>query len=188
VQAPSQLKGGDQVTVTAIGTPRGKASLTIEGLLDKVPMPEIRDGVYETSYTVRRSDNIAASKVTVKLNKGNSSEVSMDYSVPLILDALPPVLTSTQPLNGAVVSDRLSSIIATYGDGAGSGVNTQGIKLLVNGVDVSSAATINSGFLTYKPSSPFKENAVNLELQVSDKAGNASNLKWSFSFDKPYQP
>ena len=56
-----QLESGDTVTFTLEGTPRGKASVRINGIARVIPLKEIDRGVYEGSYTIKRGDRLAAS-------------------------------------------------------------------------------------------------------------------------------
>lgn len=60
-----RLVSGDTVTFTLEGTPRGKATARINGISRIIPLKEIDRGVYEGSYTIKRSDRLADS-ITVR--------------------------------------------------------------------------------------------------------------------------
>jgi len=63
VEAPQKLVAGEELTLTLSGTPGGKASARIAGVKGKIVLDEIRAGVYEGSYTVKRRDRIEANSV-----------------------------------------------------------------------------------------------------------------------------
>ena len=56
-----RLERGDTVTFTVEGTPRGRASVRINGISRTIPLKEIDRGIYEGSYTIQRNDRLAAS-------------------------------------------------------------------------------------------------------------------------------
>lgn len=56
-----EVENGDTVTFTLEGTPRGRASVRIDGIARVILLKEIERGVYEGSYTIKRNDHLAAS-------------------------------------------------------------------------------------------------------------------------------
>lgn len=67
------LRPGDELLVTAYGTPKSTASFKLEGLNQNrsIAMTEVKKGVYKGQYTIRRNDRQIKSKLTVTLsNKG----------------------------------------------------------------------------------------------------------------------
>jgi hypothetical protein len=56
-----RLVRGETVTFTLEGTPRGRASVRIDGISRTIPLKEVDRGVYEGKYTLRRNDALAAS-------------------------------------------------------------------------------------------------------------------------------
>lgn len=57
---PEQLSPGAALTFTVEGTPRAKASVRIGTIARTIPLKEVSRGIYEGSYTIRRTDKIAA--------------------------------------------------------------------------------------------------------------------------------
>ena len=56
-----RLERGDTVTFTVEGTPRGRATVRINGIARVIPLKEVDPGVYEGSYTIQRNDRLADS-------------------------------------------------------------------------------------------------------------------------------
>lgn len=57
---PEELAPGVELTFTVEGTPRAKASVRIGGINRIIPLKEVSEGVYEGTYTVRRTDRAMA--------------------------------------------------------------------------------------------------------------------------------
>ncbi len=184
-RATGPLLAGDELVVKATGTPKATASFSIEGFVQNLPLKETQEGVYEGSYTVRRNDSKANAKLLVTLSRPGSDPVTQAADTPVSIDALPPLLQNAQPENGSSVASRTPDISTSYGDGEGTGVDPQTIRLLVNEQDVTKQATIGRDFIAYRPSQPLADNAMKAEVQMADRAGNKTNLKWSFNFGTP---
>lgn len=59
IAAPPNLVAGEELDLSLSGTPGGKASARIAGVKGKILLDEIRAGVYEGRYTIKRRDRIA---------------------------------------------------------------------------------------------------------------------------------
>lgn len=71
VEPSAYLSGGNDLRFTLIGTPGGKAHLTIKGVKGKVLLPEVRNGHYANTYTIKNRDRITSnSTVTANLRLG----------------------------------------------------------------------------------------------------------------------
>lgn len=71
VDPPARLAAGEELILTMSGTPGGTASARIAGVKGKLLLNEIRNGVYEGTYTIRDRDRIAAdATVTGRLRVG----------------------------------------------------------------------------------------------------------------------
>ncbi|MDQ3272553.1 MAG: hypothetical protein M3Q12_10380, partial [Pseudomonadota bacterium] len=60
-----KLEPGAELRFALNGMPGGTAEFDIPGVVSKVPMREVRPGVYEGAYTIRRLDNLAPSRPAV---------------------------------------------------------------------------------------------------------------------------
>jgi len=89
----SKVGPGSEIEFMLTGTPGRNVTLQIAGATANVPMPEVRPGHYEGSYTVRSRDRItAASLVTARVGKdGEEVTALLDQSV--IAGAPSPVMS-----------------------------------------------------------------------------------------------
>jgi hypothetical protein len=184
-RAAGPLLAGDELVVKATGTPKANASFAVEGFVQNLPLKETQEGVYEGSYTVRRNDSKANAKLLVTLSRPGSDPLTQAADTPISIDALPPLLQNAQPENGSAVASRTPDISTSYSDGEGTGVDPQTIRLLVNEQDVTKQATVGRDFIAYRPPQPLADNAMKAEVQMADRAGNKTSLKWAFSFGTP---
>jgi uncharacterized protein with FMN-binding domain len=87
VDPANQITPGTEIGLVVEGTRKGKASVRIAGVPRTINLPEVDDGVYEGSYTVRSNDKIATNaSVKATLKSGSRSTVATVY-----LKAAPPV-------------------------------------------------------------------------------------------------
>jgi hypothetical protein len=76
------LTEGDELIVTAYGTPRSIANFSLDGINRNrtINMIEIERGVYEGSYTIRRNDRQVNSRLTVSLSRQGIIPTIKEYS------------------------------------------------------------------------------------------------------------
>lgn len=58
VSAPPQVQPGDELILALHGMPGGQASASVQGIAQRIALPEVKPGVYEGAYVVRRKDNV----------------------------------------------------------------------------------------------------------------------------------
>lgn len=63
VNAPAQVQAGDELVFALHGMPGGQASAVVRGIEPRVLLTEVRPGVYEAAYVVRRKDALRGSLV-----------------------------------------------------------------------------------------------------------------------------
>jgi outer membrane lipoprotein SlyB len=75
VQAPNRVRPGEELRFSLRGAPGGQARVDIEGANADVPLREVRRGVYEGRYVVRRQDRLRGelSAVAYLVNDGRES-------------------------------------------------------------------------------------------------------------------
>lgn len=72
VEPVADLSGGNDLQFTVIGTPGGKVDLVIAGVKGKIFLPEVNNGEYAGSYTIRNRDRVTShSVVTANLRMGD---------------------------------------------------------------------------------------------------------------------
>ncbi len=184
--ARSVLKAGDSFTVTFRGSLGGSASFDVFGIVADVRMREARPGVYGAqpavysgSYTVRAGDSARQAVVVATLKVGNQDVVA-SADRPLTVDTRPPEIVLREPIPDARLTNSRPNIVVSFFDGESS-VNPGAVRLLVNGRNVTAESTITDRSASYNPQAPFSPGPVQLELIVSDRAGNTERTEWSFA-------
>ena len=72
VEPARRLTAGNELAFTLYGTPGGTANVRINGVPGRIFLDEVEVGVYEGTYTIKKSDRIAANTaVTANLRLGN---------------------------------------------------------------------------------------------------------------------
>ena len=72
VEPARRLTAGNELTFTLYGTPGGTASARISAVARKIVLEEVEAGVYEGTYTIKKTDHIGATtSATANLRVGN---------------------------------------------------------------------------------------------------------------------
>ncbi|MGQ2978670.1 MAG: Ig-like domain-containing protein [Polaromonas sp.] len=174
-----KLEPGAELRFTLTGRPGGTADFDIPGVVSNVPMREVRPGVYEGAYTIRRLDNLAPSRPAVATLRAGNRAVSSTLAQSLMADAKPPVVRNVSPLDGtSVPRGAATSVSATFDDAGGVGVDIKTVRILLAGRDVTAASQITAQFFTYRADLPAGRYPV--DVSARDLAGNAVRQTWSF--------
>ena len=174
----AKIEPGTELRFTAAGTPNGRATLTIDGVVRDVAMPEVGRGRYEGAYTIRRNDNFPASlNITMALeSNGQVSRSKLNQA--LLVDARPPTVKNLSPKNNEVVTGSPVSVSATFDDMGGVGVDPKTVKLTIGGQDQTRNASITAQFLTWR--GDLRPGNYAVEVTASDNAGNPVKQNWAF--------
>ena len=184
VKANAWAKGEEIVAVTMNGTPGGQAYFTIPGVVEQVAMRETSAGVYAGEYKIpaQTAKVITVSGATVVGSlKVGSNERLIQHGTALNIDNQKPRITALTPENGVRIEERRPSISAVLSDEAGSGINKNKVLVMVDGVNVTSKATITENFVVYKPDKDLDKKLIKASIRVEDKAGNAIASIWEFT-------
>ncbi|MFN3570621.1 MAG: Ig-like domain-containing protein [Polaromonas sp.] len=174
-----KLEPGAELRFTVNGMPGGTAEFDIPGVVSNVPMREVRPGVYEGAYTIRRLDNLAPSRPAVATLRAGNRAVTSTLAQSLMVDAKPPVVRNVTPLDGtSVPRGAATSVSATFDDAGGVGVDPKTVRILLAGRDVTAASQITAQFFTYRADLPAGRYPV--DVSARDLAGNAVRQTWSF--------
>ena len=178
--ASKPLKAGDTLTATLNGTPGGKASFAIPGVVEEVPMKETSSGVYEGTFTIPKNTSATRAAVLGRLVAGGVTSALIQAPGNLMIDSQPPKITDFGPARGATVESDHPLIYATLTDGAGVGVNPDATRINVDGMDVSGDATITGSLFTYRPKDALAGGLHHVSVSLADKAGNVATTEWPF--------
>jgi len=118
----------------------------------------------------------------------NANNPSATVSIALLFippDTTPPGIANLQPSDGSTVGDGFPTISAGYDDP--SGIDIESVLIRVDGIDVTSSATVTSTGVSYTPTSSLSEGIHSVYLEVNDDSSdhNKATKSWSFSVDLP---
>lgn len=183
MRSAGRLERGRELRFRLVGTPGGDAWLDIPGVIRGVDLDEVRPGVYEGTYTIRRRDNLAAfaRAVATLQNDGHRSTSRVENLQPGYgpgADESGPRITDLAPQNGDRITDRGRTVISARLRDDGGGVDPSTVRLRVDGQDVTGDARIVGEELRYRQDLAPGRHTV--ELTVRDRAGNRSTRSWSF--------
>ena len=101
VDITDQLTPGSDIDFTLEGTPKGQATVRLNGIAKNIVLREVESGVYEGSYTLSRRDRLTApptARATLKGKKGSTvlTRTLLTSAAPAIAAPAPvPAATAT---------------------------------------------------------------------------------------------
>jgi hypothetical protein len=174
----ARIEPGAELQFASAGTPGAKASFNIEGVVQGVPMREVRPGRYEGAYTIRRNDNFPAALKIIGILEANGQVMRSQLNQTLLVDAKPPTIQNLAPQNNETVAGSPVSVSATFDDRGGVGVDPKTVKLMIGGQDMTRNASITAQFLTWR--GDLRPGVYPVEVLAADVAGNAVRQNWTF--------
>lgn len=176
---------GTELKFTLNGTPRGRAFFTIENIVTNRAMEEVRPGVYEGTYTIRRQDNFTPALRVTSILQANGQTARESLNQRLVNDNEPPSVSNISPKdNDSVSYSSAFTVSGNFDDAHGSGVDPKSVKIIFDGKDVTSQSTITSQNFSYRPATLVAGNH-SVDVRARDQAGNASRTQWSFRIGAP---
>lgn len=178
-----RIEPGADLRFALEGTPGATVVIDLPGIANDLALREVRSGVYEGSYTLRRADNFNPNRpIVATLRMGDritTANLNSSSGRPPSVDNRPPTLTFLVPAEGTIVPAGPSvHIAATFEDGGGSGVDPASVQILVSGRNVTREAQISRQSLSYWGALPPGRHTV--DVSARDLAGNAMRKSWSF--------
>lgn len=176
-----RFEPGTELKFTMTGTPHGRAFFTIDNVVANRAMDEVRAGVYEGRYTIRRQDGFTPGlRVTGTLQaNGQTARAQLDQR--LVNDNEPPSVTNVSPRdNENVASSNTLTISGAFDDARGTGVDPKSVKVIFDGKDVTAQSTVTAQNFSYHPTTSLAAGNHTVEVRARDQAGNASRTNWSF--------
>ncbi len=181
VGAKGPLRAGDAFTVTLHGTPGGRASFDIGTYLTGLPVPETAPGTYLTKYTVPDGINFSRTTIYGHLSVGTSDAPRAEAAQLVAVTTTKPQIVDIAPPGGQTVNNNKPSIYATYRTPTDAGIDVGKVRIEVNGLDVTAAATRTDQFVTYSPGVALSDGPVTVTITIADNAGNAQTRTWTFT-------
>lgn len=183
-----RIEPGRELRFRLVGTPGADAWLDIPGVIRGVDLEELRPGVYEGRYTVRRRDDAAAfGKAVATLRNGNQRATARvdlrgrdeDFGqAPAGRDDRAPLITDLTPANGERIGERGRTHISAHLGDEGSGIDRDSVHLRLNGRDVGPDVRVSESEVHYR--ADLDPGRYTAELTVRDRAGNATTKAWTF--------
>ncbi len=101
-----------------------------------------------------------------------------------LMDVTAPTISDLTPGNNSFTNDQTPTISACIKDDPdGIGVDEKSITLKLNGEDLAYEYIPETGLVTATPPSPLPDGEYEVELKVSDRAGNEAEKTWKFTVD-----
>ena len=179
VKPINKIEPGAELKFTVNGTPRAKASFSIEEVAKDIAMVETQPGTYEGAYTIRRLDNFPSTINIVATVDANGQAVRSRLTQSLLIDGKPPVVKNVSPRDGETVINNPVLISATFDDAGGVGIDTKTVRVLVGGVDVTRSAGVTPQFFSYR--ADLKPGPYAVDVSARDVAGKALHHAWNFN-------
>ena len=154
----------------------------------RIALREQAPGRYVGTHTIRRGERIdPTQKITARASYG-SLTIAQKFSYPASFQALAmggaarderaPRAFDLTPANGGRIDERGRTFIHAKFDDRGTGVDPRSVRLIVDGLDVTSDARIDEDEVAYRER--LGRGAHRAELVVRDRAGNVSRTAWNF--------
>ena len=178
-----KIEPGAELRFSLNGMPGGAAEVDLPGVA-RVAMQEVRPGVYEGAYTLRRTDNLTPSRpIVASLRVGNET-VRSNLTQGLTADAKPPVLRNLSPKEGEAITDRSAiAVSATFDDAGGVGVDPKSVRIVVAGRNVTPESEVTPQFFSHRAN--LQPGRYTVDVTAKDLAGNAMRKTWNFDVVVP---
>jgi hypothetical protein len=181
-----RLEPGRELRFRLVGRPGGDAWMDIPGVIRGVDLGEVRPGVYEGTYTVRRRDDLDAfERAVATLQHGEQrSTARVDLRGGdrefgrAERDERAPQISDLTPDNGENVRERNNTRISARVSDDGSGIDADSVRLRLNGRDVTADTRVNDDRVVFRDD--LEPGRYTAELTVRDRAGNSSTKAWTF--------
>ncbi len=184
-----RIEAGRELRFRLRGTPGADAWLDIPGVIRGVDLVEVRPGVYEGNYTVRRRDDVNAfSRAVATLRNGNQRATARvdlrgrdeDFGEAPATprDERSPQITELTPANGERVGERGRTMISARLQDEGSGIDRDSVRLRINGRDAGPDLRVSEEDVRFR--TDLEPGRYTAELSVRDRAGNSTTKSWTF--------
>jgi hypothetical protein len=175
----NKIEPGADLKFALAGVPGAKVTFTIEGVVKDVPMPEVKSGQYEGSYTIRRLDHFPSNVGIIGTLEANGQAVRSRLNQALVTDAKPPVIKNLSPRENETVSGNPILVSGTFDDAGGVGIDTKNVRIILSGNDITGNATVTQQFFSYR--ADLHPGTYPVEVNAKDLSGNAVRRNWVFT-------
>lgn len=176
--------GGETVRFSMQANPNLSPILYVNGGKTALPMREVSPGKYQANYVIPGSgssrvaflDDTPFSIVTIG---GKQTVVPLKQQI--AVDNTPPQILNPEPANSTQTMIGRPVIGAALSDSGGSGLDLTSITIWVDGVDVTTNASVTRQFVSYRPESNLTPGKHTFRISARDMAGNEAQENGSFT-------
>lgn len=180
-----RIEPGAQLRFRLEGTPGGEAWVDVPGVISGLDLDEVRPGLYEGAYTVRRRDDPDAfGRAQATLRHGRNQATAYvdtrdegDRDWGRGRDEQPPQFGALVPKQGERIPEGRAQVSARFGDDR-SGVDPRSVRLRISGRDVTGESRIGDNGIEWR--GDLRPGHYVAELSLRDRAGNAASRSWNF--------
>jgi len=169
---------GATLKMRLMGTGGGQATFDVMGFAAGVPMEEVRTGVYRADWVVPAGVQETPCTMVGHLRAGGQ-DVTVPLQETFWVDGVAPVINQKAPDEGATVQTARPTLSVQYTE-AGSGVDPQAVKLLLDGQDVTPGVVVGTGNCQYEVPEALGVGAHEVRFEMADVAGNKTRATWRF--------
>jgi hypothetical protein len=185
-----RIEAGADLRFMLEGTPGAAVLIDLPGIGNDLALREVRPGVYEGSYTLRRADNFNPNRpIVATLRIGDritSANLTPGGGRPggdnraTHADSRAPTLKFLDPAEGSTVPPGGQAHVAgTFEDFGGSGIDPASVQVMLSGRNITREAQITRQTFSYwGPALPPGRHTV--DVAARDGAGNLMRKSWSF--------
>ena len=177
-----RVEPGADLRFALEGTPGAAVVVDLPGIGNNLALREVRPGVYEGGYTLRRNDNFDPRRPIVATLRSGDRVTTSNLGVPVGrfgTDNQPPVVVNLSPREGEQI--RVGpplQIGASFDDGRGVGVDPASVQILLSGRNVTRDAQVTREGFNLRAALPPGRHTV--DVTARDLAGNTVRKAWSF--------
>ncbi|MEI6500420.1 MAG: stalk domain-containing protein, partial [Armatimonadota bacterium] len=136
------FRRGDVLKLQLRGTPGGQAVVSIERLVDNLPLGEVQPGVYEGAYTISARDDWRGLAIAGDLTVGGVPAETVVPQTRVVIDNTPPTIAGMSPTDGSLVPNSSPIIGLAFRAGGEAPIDLRSARLWVNGRDVSNGLQV----------------------------------------------
>ncbi len=173
------LTAGETLQLVMLGSAGGTATVLLPGQATALTLAEIAPGVYAADLEIPDGMEIASTRLTGRLANAAGQSASVQSTVEVMVDTLPPRVYNMTPPPDGVVEAVQPRISASFQDRGPSGIDPSSVSVTLDGRDASPRAEVTAtGFVrTPERLTPGRHS---FGVEVSDFAGNTAMESWEF--------
>ncbi len=170
---------GETIRIRLIGTPGGKATVSLPELGIQRSLAEVKPGYYEAEVTLNLPQG-QEKKVRIVANLRVRGALLTYTTQSFWVDGKPPTLTDLRPAPNSTV-DRLRPTISVAFRDDGSGVSLDSVRMWLDGQEVTKHLTLTAERCSYDPEQDLSLGRHRVQMRAEDNAGHPAAVSWSFT-------